>query len=122
MTAKKGPPTWLSGALAAADGTQTGAILRAALGLAAPPGDVRSYGRHGTVTSDGFVMADYHDSQGRFHHGAFVGAVDDLTDNVRGLAAHLCLTAEERRQLYEVIQAWITTDYRSRPGLQFEED
>lgn len=77
---------WREIAMQATRGTQLGAIVACALGRAS--GRPRFHGQ-AHVTSDGFVMCDFTDKEGRYHHGAFVGSMTDLLDNIAGLLAHL---------------------------------
>lgn len=102
---------WHERALLAAEGTMTGAILRAALGT--PIARLPRFGFKAIITSDGFVMADYTDSMGVKHMGAFVGAVAHIVANMEGLAAHLSLNDRDREAMYRVIDGWIARDYRS---------
>ena len=105
---------WKTNALAASSRTQTGAILRCA--LAANTEDVPRVTGKGTITSDGFIIASFIDSEGCPHMGAFLGHVEDLCRNVTHLANHLDLEAHEREQLYAAIRKWIAVDY-SKKGL-----
>ncbi len=83
--------------LAATVGTKFGAILRCALDTERDltPRFIGS----ATVTSDGFVMCSFIDSNGTFHPGAFVGALSDIDLNASGLRKHLSLNADEYDQL-----------------------
>ena len=105
---------WQARAVTAAEGTQTGRIVACALGqeVAAP----RFCGK-ATITSDGFVMCDFIDQHEQFRHGAFVGGVSDLEQNVLRLADHLRLDEAARQELCRKVQEWVETDYRSEPGL-----
>jgi hypothetical protein len=113
---------WQDRCVAATRGneSQLGAILLAAFGRTpdAPPYFVGK----ASITSDGFIMCAFTARDGRHHHGAFVGGVDDLERNVRGLAAHLKLSALDRSLLFKALRSWLDTDYRASPGLRFERD
>lgn len=102
-------PSWKERALAATRGSRFGAILSAATGT-----EIEAPCFHGkaSVTSDGFVMADFAGADGRYHMGAFVGAMSDLENNVRGLAKHLGLNDEERAELSDTVRGWVGRDYR----------
>ena len=101
---------WKAKALAATNGSRFGAIVAAALDETIP---APCYTSKATVTSDGFVMADFTDKDGNGHMGAFVGSVDDVFANAQGLAKHLKLTTADSRALVDTINGWIATDYRS---------
>jgi hypothetical protein len=89
-----------------------GAIIACAAGVAdeACP---RFVGK-ASVTSDGFVMCDFVDHDGDYHHGAFVGAMADLTRNITGLTDHLGLDAKEGAELGAVLDGWTGSDHRQR--------
>ena len=103
--------TWKDNALAATRGTQLGAIIACALNVErdATPRFVGN----ACVTSDGFMTCNFVDRNGAGHLGAFVSAVPDLAQNVRGLAEHLHLDAPDCAALFALVQSWIATDYRS---------
>jgi hypothetical protein len=103
---------WKARALTASRGTRTGAILRAALDV--DPHELPLFGSSATVTSDGYILADYVEANGTVHHDAFVGSVDDLEINAIRLADHLGLTGDDRAALLAVFHGWIGADYRSR--------
>ena len=102
--------TWKQAAVTAAHGTQTGAIVAAALDVRIP---APHFGRNACVTSDGFVMADFVDARGNMRHGAFVGPVSDLIANVRRLADFMELEPEQRSELFKAIRGWVSQDYSS---------
>jgi hypothetical protein len=97
--------------LAATNGTKTGAILRCALDRngAVPVGP--AFTGKACCTSDGYLTCNFIGADGRHHYGAFVGGKIDLTYNLQQLAKHLKLDAEEQRQLFNAVSAWIATDY-----------
>lgn len=99
---------WKQRALAATRDSRFGAILSAATGteIEAP-----CFTSQAAVTSDGYIMADFIGSDGRYHLGAFVGSASDIVRNTRGLADHLALTGADRRELFATIKGWIGTDY-----------
>jgi hypothetical protein len=103
-------------ALAVTKGTRLGAILAAAFEVADRPAP--AFQGKAVITSDGFVMCDFADSDGRFHRGAFVGDVTELERNLDGLSKHLRLDHAARAVLLGQIQAWIDSDFRSVPGLR----
>lgn len=96
--------------LAAARGTQTGALIACALGEErdALPRFVST----GIITSDGFLMCNFIDGNGTFRPGAFVGSYADLIGNLDLLATHCALTTPEKLELLAVIKGWISQDYR----------
>jgi hypothetical protein len=96
---------WKDRALTAANGTQTGAILRAALGRNVK-GATRQYGEHAVITSDGYVMADFVDQRGEGHFGAFVGSYDQMLRNFGRLAAHCDFAGTEHKELLDAVDAW----------------
>ena len=101
-------------ALAAADGTQTGAILRCALGRNTDA--VPRFEGKASVTSDGFVMCNFIDRNGEGHMGAFVGSYDDLLRNLGKLAAHVEKHGRvevDHKAMLDAIDAWIGCDYRA---------
>ena len=99
---------WKERALAATKQSQFGAILCAATGT---PCEAPCFSGKATITSDNFVMANFTGADGRNHMGAFVGSVHDLIRNTEGLAKHLKLNDEERKELFGVIRGWVATDY-----------
>jgi hypothetical protein len=100
--------TWKQKALAATRGTQFGAVLSSAFGkkIKAP-----CFTSKAIVTSDGFVQANFVDKGGVARHSAFVGSVQDLLRNARGLADHLKLDASERAEFFTVVREWVAVDY-----------
>lgn len=91
--------------LAATRDTKFGAIIRCAMNIerdAVP----RFFGK-ATVTSDGFIMCSFVDSDGIAHMGAFVGSKENVLMNVRGLSRHLRMTYEEHEELANLIDAWM---------------
>ena len=105
-------PRWQLDALAATKGTKFGAILRCAINRNIPEAFPQFSGK-ATITSDGFVMCNFTDADGRFHIGAFVGSASDLSINIAGLADHLDLSREDHLALCAAITNWIEKDYRS---------
>jgi hypothetical protein len=99
---------WQDRAKAATKGSQLGAMLRAALGETIP---APCFTGKAVITSDAFVMCNFLGSDGRAHHGAFVGSARDLARNISGLAAHLKLTDEEKKEMLTTFREWIATDY-----------
>lgn len=100
---------WKKRALKATEDTKFGALLRAALRIV--PDQPPMFGRSASVTSDGFIIADYTDSHGQHHMGAFVGGASDLCRNIEGLSAHCRLTDTEHDELRAVFAGWVTQDY-----------
>lgn len=100
--------------LQVASGTRTGAIIASAYGVKTPP---PCFPGKACVTSDGYLMADFIDSGGCLHTGAFAGAIDDLRGNLKALADHCELTAAEREELDAAVQGWITTRYSDTRSL-----
>lgn len=89
----------------AARGTQTGAIVRRVFDLTRDDETPRYVG-NGTVTSDGFVMCAFIDSDGNYHMGAFVGALVDVEANATQLANYCNLNAGERADFYAHVMEW----------------
>lgn len=104
---------WQDKILAATNGTQLGAIARCALGRN-EPGQMPAFTGRASITSDGFVMCNFVDKEGRGHMGAFVGAVSDLRGNILGVATHLNLNETERAAWFKVMKEWIAVDYSGR--------
>lgn len=104
---------WKEDLLDATDGTRTGAIARCALGRNTEHLCPRYTGK-ASITSDRYVMCDFVDRDGRFHHGAFVGGVEELTANIVGVADHLRLSPPRRAEWFRVCRAWIAQDYSGR--------
>lgn len=104
--------TWQDRALAATRQSKTGAILRCA--LKADNDGIPRYEGKASVTSDGFMICDFVNREGQRHMGAFAGSMEDLENNVEGLAVHLGLNAEETEELRKVLTVdWVGMDYRS---------
>ena len=72
------------------------------------------YNGRATVTSDGFIMCGFTDSNGSRHMGAFVGSYSDLENNLEGLSRFMKLTPAEKDYLLARVAGWIATDYRSK--------
>lgn len=100
---------WQDKAIAATHDSQFGAIIACALGR--NPDDVPRFNGKASVTSDGFVMCDFVDRSGESRMGALVGSLNDLERNVKGLADHLQLSAQERGEYAEKLGGWISEDY-----------
>lgn len=100
--------TWKRRALAATTGTQFGAVLSSAFGSkkAAP-----KFTSKAIVTSDGFVQANFVGKDGIARHNAFVGSLQDLLRNARGLADHLALDADDRAEFFTAVRDWVVIDY-----------
>jgi hypothetical protein len=96
---------WQGITLAATNGTKLGAILRAAYGEPHEDG-IAWFGSHATVTSDGFLIADFVESNGEYHMGAFVGSLSDLKDNLGNLARHCKLTEADAIALECAVTKW----------------
>jgi len=99
---------WKEKAIAATRGSQFGAVLCVATGTDAP---APCFTSKASITSDGYVMADFTGKDGRSHMGAFVGSASDLVNNTVGLADHLKLNAEERAELFAAVRGWIAADH-----------
>jgi hypothetical protein len=104
--------TWKDKALAATRGSKFGAIIQSAFGIGAGLTTGPRFVGKASITSDGFVMCNFIDSNGQFHFGAFVGAFDDLTRNYRGLSDHLKLNERDRASFRKVLNDWIGNDWR----------
>lgn len=104
--------TWQYRAIAATKGntSRLGCILLAVLGRNAkhPPW----FGANAVITSDGYVLSHFTGKDGVMHYGAFVGSVNDLVKNFRGLAEHLKLSDKEQAEMFVQLQQWIQRDYR----------
>ena len=85
-------------------GTKTGTILRCIF-RHENVGTPRFEGR-ASVTSDGFVMANFIDSDGRGHWGAFVGGLAEVTTNVMQAGRQFKLTPPEQAHLASELRAW----------------
>jgi hypothetical protein len=94
---------WQDRAMAATEGSRFGAIIASALGRQIPP---PCFHGRATVTSDGFVICDFTDSDGNRHMGAFVGSWNDLQTNYVGLSRHLGLTQQEQGEFANTLEAW----------------
>ena len=92
--------------------SQLGCMLLAMLGRGRTK--YPRFGRGATVTSDGYVMADFIGRDGRPHLGAFVCSFNEMVGNFRGLADHLKLSDADRTALFEKVRAWILVDYRPK--------
>ena len=94
--------------------SRLGCILLACLKLGR--NKVPRFGLEAIVTSDGYVQADFVDRHGQGHHAAFVGELQEIIDNFRGLADHLKMEDQDRRELFEAVRGWIVADYRQKPS------
>lgn len=103
--------TWKDKCVLATRGSQFGAIIECAFGVGKGETTPRFVG-NASVTSDGFIMCDFIDRNGQYRRGAFVGGVDDLDRNVRGLIGHLKLLAPEAVEFEAAIKAWVGKDWR----------
>jgi hypothetical protein len=113
----KPPSRWKIDALLATQGNQSklGAILIAVLGRA--PDNPPRFGSGAVITSDGAVLCHFQDKRGDWHEGAFVCSVAELVSNFRGLADHLKLSDEDRKDMLNEVRMWVTTDYRAKSEL-----
>lgn len=102
--------TWQDRAMTAAEGTMTGAILRAALGH--PIARTPRFGFKAIITVDGHIMCDFTDVTNEKHVGAYVCPVDALATNIVKLADFLALPADDRRAMFRAVDGWIARDYR----------
>jgi hypothetical protein len=114
-------PVTIRRAVVATAGTKFGAIflatldqktcddIRAAFKLA----DYPAFASSASVTSDGYIIADFVDQHGRGHSGAFAGLYDDFQSNVDGLAKHLRLAGEELKAYRNQMNAWVKEDWRN---------
>lgn len=89
---------------------KTHAIIAVMLGR--EPRTNQSFHGKAIVTSDGFVMCDFIDSNGRYHYGALVCDHAELVENMQGVMAALELTAGDRLIVNQLIRDWVGTDYR----------
>lgn len=103
---------WKNRVFTATKGSKFGAILRCAMGI-----DNDNYPKFSgkcSVTSDGFVMCNFLDRNGIFHLGAFIGAWQDIENNINGLSIHLKLKEKEKKELFDSVNIWIGSDYRTK--------
>lgn len=109
--------SWKLRAIRATKGNQSklGSILIAVLGRI--PRHPPRFGLKATITSDGFVMADFQGKDFVRHYSALVCEVKELTNNFRGLADHLKLDKEEREEMFAELRKWIARDYRAKSTL-----
>ena len=84
--------------------TATQAIIAAAYNL--PGRATPRYGARATVTSDGFLIADFTGRDGFRHMGAFVGSLADLNANIEHFIDHFSLTQEQADDLRAKIRGW----------------
>lgn len=105
---------WQDLALQVTHGSQFGAILAVAIKHDIPP---PCFNGKATITSDGFIMADFTTSNGDRHMRALVCHVEDLETNIAGLIGHLDLNEADASDMLKAFQSWIDTDYRTNTGL-----
>lgn len=107
--------TWQYKAIAATRGNQTqlGCILIAVMQRSAQHGCPR-FGQRCIITSDGYVMARFQDRERIMHESALVCHVQELIDNLRGLAEHLDLSREDREAMFGEVRKWVETDHRTK--------
>jgi hypothetical protein len=91
--------------------SRLGAILLACLNLGRDK--LPRFGTKAIVTSDGYILVDFWDKTGQYHHGAFAGDLQEMIDNFRGLADHLKLPDRDRWELFTAVRGWIVADYRT---------
>jgi len=110
---------WRYRAISATKGNQTqlGAVLLAVLGKA--PTGVPKFVGSATITSDGYITANFIDKSGTYHTGAFVCDVEDLQRNFSGLADHLNFSDADRIAMFTKVREWIFKDYRQDTMLHF---
>ena len=84
--------------------TQTQAIIAAAYDL--PNRATPRFGARATVTSDGFLIADFTTRDGEHHMGAFVGSLADLNANIEHFIDFFGLTQEQADDLRAKIKGW----------------
>jgi len=109
---------WQAKAIAATRGTKFGVMLLSALGV--EPDHPPSCGKP-CVTSDGFLIGGFTSEHGERHMGALLGDVADLETNIVAFPTHLGMTPDERKEFYAMWRKWVTTDYRSPPGLRLDD-
>lgn len=111
--------TWQYRAVEATRGNQSqlGCILLAVLAKAAdnPPKITGS----ATITSDGYVLANFTGRDGIPRHQAFICDVEDLQRNFSGLADHLKLSDADRVAMFGEVKKWIWKDFRANSTLHF---
>lgn len=95
---------WQTKALQATLNTRFGCIIRCAfdVDLTTIP---RFVGKP-SITSDGFVMCDFISRDGIYRHGAFVGDVEDVRMNVRGLTNYLKLNPKDALEFKRLLSDW----------------
>lgn len=97
--------------------SQLGAIVICALGRK-PKHPPRFLGP-ATITSDGYLIAQFQKRNGDYVSG-FIGSVEDFNNNLRGLADHCKLNDADRKAFFETMKQWIATDYRARDAAKKE--
>ena len=95
---------WKTRVLNGTHGTQSGAILRNALGenTEACP----RFEGGASATSDGFLMCDFVDKDGNEHMGAFVGDVAGVSRMFANVVRHFKLTNQQAVALGDALDAW----------------
>jgi hypothetical protein len=96
--------------IAVAKGTKTGAIVACAFDKNEPNECPRFEGT-ASLTSDGFLMCDFVDSDGECHMGAFVGDVSSYRNNIQKLADHCGLAGRERAEFMGVMNGWVANKW-----------
>jgi hypothetical protein len=102
---REATPAWQRNALLATNGSHLGAILRCALGV--ERNVIPRFNGRASLTSDGYLLCDFTDRNGFDRMGAFVGSLQQLRDNISGLAEHLRLTDSEAQALRAIFAQWI---------------
>ncbi len=99
----------------ALQGSQLGAIVACALGVEQP---APCFTSKAIITSDGFVQANFIDSQGVTRHSAFIGSYDSLLETLRDVCELLqpdIINDDQAGVLFNAVAYdWIVTDYRSQ--------
>jgi hypothetical protein len=101
---------WERALYLATKGHRLGAMICCAFGWRR--NDIPRFEGKAMISSDGMVLCNFVTSNGQRHTGAFAGTMADVIRNVRGVADHCRLDAEERAQFFKTMREWFQDDYR----------
>jgi hypothetical protein len=98
-------PKFIRDLLFIAARTQTGAIVACAYDVLRD--DTPRFEGKATRTSDGYLLCDYVDKQGREHYSAFVGSEEHLWENINVLSEACHLAINQDTDLKRKVADWI---------------
>lgn len=109
---------WKIRAVTATKGNQSrlGCILICMLGYM-PKNPPRMRGL-AVITSDGRVLVDCQLAGQAQFFATDIGSVEEVRDNMRGLADHLKLSDADRVEMFDELRKWFARDFRATSTLE----